>query len=552
MNKKALKWIFKNTKFCFLPVCVLTLVNILFAAFSLVMAYITGEIIDSAVNKELNRVIYFSVILVCVALVSLLLRLIFRNMDERVRVKAEFKLKKSFLEKVITRNFSEITKYHSGDLQSRMFSDVYVVTNGVMTLIPNLADLLTTVIGAFVMLTVVDLSFAVLFLIAGLAVLFCSLLFRNKIKNLHKDVQKKDSRVRSFIQEVFINLLAVKVFNSKGGIQKKNDQLLDEYKKSRLRRTSFMILMTSLVAFIFEAGFVYALIWGAFGIYKDAVTYGTLARVLQLTGKIQSPLASFSFLTSQLFQMIGSAERLMEIENLSDEGNKAPCSNLYDKLNSIEFKNVTFAYEDEIVIDNASFVIDKNTFTAITGASGTGKSTILKLMLGVYKPQNGEILLNTENGKLDITNGVGGLFAYVPQGNLIFSGTIRENITFISDNADTDEINRAVKLACVNEFTDNLPDGLDSVIGENGIGLSEGQIQRIAIARAILSGNKILLLDEATSALDEETEKKVLENLNGITDITCVAVTHKNAALEISSKHIKIEGNKAYEEKCVN
>ena len=313
-----------------------------------------------------------------------------------------------------------------------------------------------------------------------------------------------------------------------------------------------MILMTSLVAFIFEAGFVYALIWGAFGIYKDAVTYGTLARVLQLTGKIQSPLASFSFLTSQLFQMIGSAERLMEIENLSDEGNKAPCSNLYDKLNSIEFKNVTFAYEDEIVIDNASFVIDKNTFTAITGASGTGKSTILKLMLGVYKPQNGEILLNTENGKLDITNGVGGLFAYVPQGNLIFSGTIRENITFISDNADTDEINRAVKLACVNEFTDNLPDGLDSVIGENGIGLSEGQIQRIAIARAILSGNKILLLDEATSALDEETEKKVLENLNGITDITCVAVTHKNAALEISSKHIKIEGNKAYEEKCVN
>ncbi len=552
MNKKAFKWILQNTKFCFLPVSILSAVNALFALISLTFAYLTKLIVDSAAAKEFDNVVTYGSVLVAVILVSFIFRLIFRNMDEKFRVKANLMLKSRFFENIITRKYSKITEFHTSDLQNRMFSDIFIISNGIMTLIPSLADILTTVLGAFIMLVMVDASFALIYLAAGIVILSGTLIYRNKIKKMHKNVQEKDSEVRSFVQEALINLLAVKVFNTKGNIQRKNKSLLEEYKKSHINRAFFMILTTSAVALIFEAGFVYALLWGAMGILAEKITYGTLAQVLQLTGKVQGPVAAVSSLTSELFRIIASVERLMEIEEIEADEKAFDCSGLYDEITSVEFENVTFSYDNENVLENASFRIDKNTFVSLIGTSGIGKSTVLKLMLGVLKPQSGKILIRTPDKTVDVSNGVSGLFSYVPQGNLIFSGTIKENICFISENISEDKLNDAVCLACVDEFCENLPCGLDTVIGEKGTGLSEGQIQRIAIARAILSGNRIFLLDEATSALDAETERKLITNLKSIKDITVIAVTHKQEALEVSDKVFKIEDKKVYEEKCIN
>ena len=197
-----------------------------------------------------------------------------------------------------------------------------------------------------------------------------------------------------------------------------------------------------------------------------------------------------------------------------------------------------------MIFDNASITVNKGDFAAITGISGIGKSTLLKLLLGVIYPESGKITVSGRQGERLVDRATRNLFSYVPQGNMLLSGTLRENITFMCEDKTDEEIMRAVEISCADEFVRELPDGLETVVGERGMGLSEGQIQRIAIARAILYGAPILLLDEATSALDEATEEKLLKNLRALQNRTCIIITHKPAALNVCNKEIRIDNKK--------
>ena len=259
-------------------------------------------------------------------------------------------------------------------------------------------------------------------------------------------------------------------------------------------------------------------------------------------------------LLSKYFAVLASAERIIELDNIPDEIEENEydinVEYFYDKLQTIKFDNITFRYDRDVILDNTSLTVNKGDFVAIMGISGIGKSTLLKLLLGVFHVEDGEIWLNTSEGDVKVDCHTRRLFTFVPQGNFLLSGTIRENLTFINSDATEDEINEAVRIACADKFLDELPDGLETVIGERGIGLSEGQLQRLAIARAILSKSPIMLLDEATSALDEETELEFLRNLRQMQNKTCIIVSHKKAALEICNKHIQIvDGKIVLEEK---
>ena len=238
----------------------------------------------------------------------------------------------------------------------------------------------------------------------------------------------------------------------------------------------------------------------------------------------------------------------MEICNLPDEeeSNKSDVDTIetYDKLQSISFKDISFKYDRDIILDNTSLNIKKGDFVAIMGISGIGKSTLLKLLLGVFSVNGGSISLKLSDGEITVDRHTRKLFAYVPQGNMLLSGTIRDNLTFINSGATDEEIEKAIKISCAKQFIDELPLGLETVIGEKGMGLSEGQIQRLAIARSLLSKSPVLLLDEATSALDEETEKQFLMNLKQLENKTCIIVSHKKAALEICNKYVQIVDSK--------
>jgi ATP-binding cassette subfamily B protein len=272
--------------------------------------------------------------------------------------------------------------------------------------------------------------------------------------------------------------------------------------------------------------------------------YGTVTAILQLVNQIQSPFAALSGVMPQYYELIASTERLMEIEKVPDEeadNMEDICvAETYDKLKYINFDNISFKYDRDIILDNTSLKVNKGDFVAIMGISGIGKSTLLKLLLGVFKVENGKIELCLDDKNIPADYHTRRLFSYVPQGNFLLSGTIRENLLFINDKASDDEIQKAIEISCSDQFINELPEGLETVIGEHGIGLSEGQLQRLAIARSLLSNSPVMLLDEATSALDEATEKRFLENLKSLQDKTCIIVSHKNAALEICNKHIQI------------
>ena len=276
------------------------------------------------------------------------------------------------------------------------------------------------------------------------------------------------------------------------------------------------------------------------------MTFGTLTAISQLISQVLGPVTNMSGIGPQFAALSAAAERLMELDaicQLEQPERKEPTA-LYESASAIRGEKLTFAYDRDYVFDHADFVLPKGSFGVIVGHSGIGKSTLLKLLLGIFPAEEGGLYLDTENGPVQIDRTTRKLFAYVPQGNLLLSGTLRDNLTVTKRDATQEEIDRAIYISAMDAYLPTLPQGLDTVVGENALGLSEGQAQRLSIARAILSDAPILLLDEATSALDDETEKAVLRRIQQLPGKTCIAVTHREAAMQIADWSLEMRDGK--------
>lgn len=546
---KVIKWLLNIGKSQIYKMIVIIIVNALGAAFSVVFASLSKNIIDGAtVFKDVNYVVKYAVYLLLLIVLEVILGITSKFLVEKCKGKLEIIYKRLLLSEIIKKDYSSITKYHSGELQNRMFNDVSIVAGELTSLVPSIVFLVVKLVGAFTYLVVIDKFFAFLLLIGGALMFFVMALFKGVMKSLHKKVQETEGKTRSFIQEVITNLLVIKSFVVGDKVLKNVDELQDDNYNAKMKRCYFTISASAGMSAIFNLGSLFALFFGAVRILMNKMTYGTVMAIIQLVNQVQAPFANLSSIVTRYYSLIASGERIMEIcnvENESQENEKAiNTEETYNNLKSIEFKNISFGYDRDLVLENANLTINKGDFVAVTGISGIGKSTILKLLLGVFNVQNGVIELNLNDENILASNKTRKLFAYVPQGNMLLSGTIKDNLTFINENATDEEIENAIKISCAKQFIDELPLGLNTVIGEKGSGLSEGQIQRIAIARSLLSKSPILLLDEATSALDEETEKEFLTSLKKIKNITCIIVSHKKATLDICNKIVEIADKK--------
>ena len=276
------------------------------------------------------------------------------------------------------------------------------------------------------------------------------------------------------------------------------------------------------------------------------MSFGSLTAITQLVSQLQAPFVNLSGVMPQYIAMLAAAERLMELEEIQGEPAPAgePAGSMYDRMDAICAEELAFSYDRDRVLADATFALPKGAFAVITGPSGIGKSTLLKLLLGVYRPENGKLCLQCHGGEVVLDRSTRRLFAYVPQGNLLMSGTLRENLVIVRPEASREDIDQAIHVSAMDDFLPQLPQGLDTVLGESGAGLSEGQAQRLAIARAVLGGAPVLLLDECTSALDAETERKVLERIRALSGRTCIAVTHRPAALELCDWELKVGDGK--------
>lgn len=554
-TKSALKWLFYKSKKQWFNIVLLILANSFFSILSVAFAYAVKMIIDGATmpasnSMDKNQAIMIGAIAIgIIVILQFVFRFICNGLTEHIKGKLEILYKTHIFNQILQKKYNKITQFHSGELLNRLSSDVSVCSENVTAILPTSIAALVRLIVAIIALCLVDSSFAIIFVTAGLTVAIVMSLIRGKLKSLHKEIQTSDGKVRSFMQESIENILSIKTFSAENSISEKSSKLQQKTFVAKMKRKNFSVAGTASHGLVYSAGYVFALVFGAIKIASgvESFSYGSLSAVLQLVNNVQIPFSSLSTIMPKYYSMTASAERLMEIEEIEDDLKEKTDidRSIYKQLDGIEIKDLNFVYDRDVVFSNANAYIQKGKFTVISGRSGIGKSTLFKLFLGVYD-YDGQIVLNTLKRKILLNGKTTSLFSYVPQGNTLFSGTIRENITFLNENYTNEQIENALSLSLCNEFIETFPDGINTIIGENGVGLSEGQIQRLTIARSILIDAPIMLLDEATSALDNKTEERLLRNLYELKGKTIIFITHKSKAMEICDHHLIIK-NKTFE-----
>ncbi len=547
-NTAALNWIQRNSVSELPKMVSLIICDALYSVCGVSMAVFSKLIIDSAQKGDKDSLIHNAIILLLVIVAQISLKLLSKALEVRISGRLEMKYKSKLFESILKKDYLKISQYHSGELMTRLTSDAAVVSQAVTTIMPAIASMLTRLVCAFAVLFALDKWFALLFLVAGLVLFVFTRIFRGSMKKLHKAVQETDGSVRSFMQESIESVLVIKIFNVGKKIMERAERLQKSNLDAKIKKNRWSIFANLGFSAAFSLGYLFGLVWSGVKLCTGSMSFGTLTAIMQLISQVQAPFTSLSGIVPQYYSMIASAERIIEIENLSASKSlndkNINTEKVYSEMQEIRFDNVSFGYGRDSVIENADFTIKKNDFTVISGISGIGKSTLFKLLVGVVPPDSGRIYIKCGDNEYGIDKYMRGLFAYVPQGNMLFSGTIRDNIRFVNSSAGEAEIMRAAEISCADKFINELPDGLDTVLLENGHGLSEGQIQRLAIARAVLSDAPILLLDEATSALDEKTEKQVLSNIRELKNKTCVIISHKAAAFEICDTELRIADKK--------
>lgn len=543
-NGKA--WLKKEMRRYYGSIVFLACLSAVATALSLAFAYIVRYLINSATAGEINALWIFAAVLLGVLLLRISLNTYSHYLAEKLRAKITAELRTKMFDKIVRSDFAKVQGYHSGELLNRLTSDITEVATDTVGLLPSLMGMCVQCVGAVVALLTIDPLFTAIYVVCGGILGGISAFFRKQIKKRQQQVLEADGKSRSFMQEGVASVLTLKAYGAEEKTAQKAQAFAGEYYQKSMKRNTLRSLMNAMFSLLGNFGLIFAVVWCSVSVLNHNSDYGSMLSVILLLMQLQQPFTSFSSWVPIYYTRITSGERLHELDALPCEILSATQTASYANLQEIVFEDVEFTYGRDVVLSGASISLKKGEIVCVTGASGAGKSTLFKLLLNVYKPNNGSLWLVDKNGKkTPLTAEQRGLFAYVPQGKFLFSGTIYENLTFFTEMQDNQEekIKQALETACA-EFVWELPKGLQTPLSEGGAGLSEGQMQRLAVARAILSGRPVLLLDEATSALDGDTEKRLLENIRALKDKTCFIVTHRPAALEIADRIITVENGK--------
>ena len=528
-NSPAYRSVWKWTKPFHGAIWGISLMGILGTVLSLWLTLVTRSLIDGAVSRDEGVLWKYGAMLVGIVLIERGISVLSAWLRTRTSAKMQLEMQRQVTASLMSKEYPALKPFHSGELVSRVFSDVGVVRDGVLNLLPSVLRLVVSFVGAAGILITMDWRFVPVIVIVGILGVVVTAAFRNPMKRRHKRMQDAQAKLHASTQETLENVRLIKASVSEERALDTMDEHREHLAKEQIRNGKLSIAMNNGMGSLFDISWLVCNLWGCVKIFQGTFTYGGLAALIQLVGRIQGPIANAVSLVSQMYGVVASAERLQEVIGLPDEETGEKLS----EFDSIRLEGVRFQYaesREEVLID-VDGVIRKGDFVALTGISGGGKTSLFQLLLGIYKPTAGRVLFVSGEKQVPACKGTRSLFAYVPQGNMLMSGSLKDNLTMFTDHATEEEIRAAVKAACLEDLVGKI--GMEARLGERGVGLSEGQAQRVAIARALLSNAPILLLDEATSALDEETEAQVLRNIDEMRNKTVIIVTHRRAALAI-------------------
>lgn len=516
--------------------------NIIFALIGIYNVIVSKSLIDAAISHNSQEVIKWLIIMCTLTIISILSAPIRSFMSTHSSTKLNHSIQKQIYEHIEYSNWLEISKIHSVSLLTRITSDVSNISSTLITTIPSIVSLAVTLIGSVYTLINWAPSIAIVALFIGPFLVIIGKLFSRKLMILYKEAQEEDVKYKAFMQESIQNIMIIKTFCMENINMKKLNDIQDNKYRIAMRNTKYSSLTSLSMSFCSSLAYFSIFTWGVLNISKGVTTYGTFTGMLQLYNKVQSPFSSLASMIPGLISTIAAAERLIEIENISLESKSSiNISNDFNKP-TIEFNNVSFSYNSNTkILDNINLKMVHGETIGFIGPSGEGKTTLIRLILSLITPSSGNIYLreNDINKKLHPIHR--NLISYVPQGNTLFSGTIEDNLRYGNPNATEEDIREALKNACALDFVEKLDNGIKSVIGEKGVGISEGQSQRLSIARAFLRQRPILILDEATSSLDPETEIKVLRSISSLPNrATCIIITHRPSALNICDRILKL------------
>ena len=544
-QKHTLQWISAVTGRTKGLVGLLVVVQTVLSVSSIAFAFVLRRIINMAVQGASTGFWSAFVLLVGVIAAQIALSAASRFLSEYTTTTVENRFKQRLFVALLTGNYASVTAVHSGEWMNRLTSDTTVVAGGVTQIVPGLIGMLVRLFGALAAILWLEPRFFWVLVPGGTAMLALTYGFRKILKRLHKNIQEADGTLRVFLQERLESLLIVRTFAKEQQTAAQAASLMEQHKAARMKRSNFSNLCNIGFAGAMNGAYLLGIGFCGYGILTGTMSYGNLMAIMQLVGQVQSPFANITGYLPRYYSMLASAERLMEAEAFAPDSEhplaeEKTLAFYRTKLTALRLEHASFTYqppvsaEEEqppmpVVLKDIDLTIRKGEYIAFTGPSGCGKSTVLKLLMCLYPLDAGSRTLETTSGAQALTAAWRSLFAYVPQGNQLLSGTIRNIVSFDDPHKAQDDtgILRALRIACAEDFVQKLEKGLDTTLGEHGQGLSEGQMQRIAIARAVFSEHPILMLDEATSALDEATARQLLENLRRMTDKTVLMVTHR-------------------------
>ncbi len=505
---------------------IIILIGLAEVVFSLAFVWYSKIIIDTATGDREGVLLYYAIVLVVLIILQILFRLFDIRMRRMTEVRMGNSIRYSVFSHLLYTRWQELSSMHSGDMITRIIKDTDDVISMMVTAIPLTIVATTQFVGAVVLLYILDPVLALILGIGMPLLAFLSKLYYTHMRKYTLEVKESESLITSMVGESLLNQIVIRTFEQQENELDRLNKLQSKLHRSVHKRTNVSIFANLMLGITFNGGYITAFLWSTYGLAKKTVTFGMVTAYLQLVNRIQRPLFNLISLLPSIVAAKTAVERLVFLTGFKLEENDEKI--LLEGDVTLTIENLSFAYTKEAnpVLSDFSMVVKPGTMVAVMGETGVGKTTLLRLLLALIKPTSGRIVIEDESQLVEVSESTRSNFVYVPQGGSLFSGSIRDNLLLGNKEASDEELSRVLHIASA-EFVFDLPNGLETLLGENGSGLSEGQAQRVAIARSLLRPGKILLLDEATSALDSETELRFLKNLKReIGDRTVLFITH--------------------------